>query len=105
MQTEFNSKSSKLQKAEVLAELRRVEMNYDPNVSAVEAKQLLRQWQDQNICAEVVSMAKESGHVVLFTPPHYSDLQPIRLLWAKIKSSVAKKYSLVLLLMMFGIDY
>lgn len=40
----------------------------------------------------VVTMAKELGHEVLFTPPYHSDLQPIELIWAKVKGEVAKQY-------------
>ncbi len=46
-----------------------------------------------NIDPEIVQVAREMGHIVLFTPPHYSDLQPVELVWAYIKSSIARKYS------------
>lgn len=29
----------------------------------------------------------------MFTPPHYSDLQPIELVWAHMKNTVARQYS------------
>lgn len=38
----------------------------------------------------VVAAAEKLGHRVLFTPPRYSNLQPIELLWAKVKTGVAK---------------
>ena len=32
------------------------------------------------------------GDLVLFTPPHHSDFQPIELLWAKLKGNIGRKY-------------
>ena len=40
-----------------------------------------------------VLLAEEAGHKVLFTPPYHSDLQPIELLWAKLKGNIGRKYS------------
>ena len=37
-------------------------------------------------------LAEAEGHRVLFTPPHHSDLQPIELLWAKLKGNIGRKY-------------
>ena len=37
-------------------------------------------------------MAEEHGHKVLYTPPYHSDLQPIELLWAKLKGNIGRKY-------------
>ena len=39
-----------------------------------------------------VLLAEEQGHKVVFTPPHHSDLQPIELLWAKLKGNIGRKY-------------
>lgn len=41
----------------------------------------------------ICTMAKEEGHEVLFSPPHYSDLQPIELVWAIVKGEVGRQYS------------
>ncbi|RHY18245.1 hypothetical protein DYB36_012825 [Aphanomyces astaci] len=41
----------------------------------------------------VVSMARARGHDVVFTPPHHSDLQPIEMVWAKVKSDVGVQYT------------
>ena len=37
-------------------------------------------------------LAEALGHKVLFTPPYHSDLQPIELLWAKLKGNIGRKY-------------
>ena len=38
-------------------------------------------------------MAKDRGHKVVFSPPHHSDLQPIKLVWACVKGKVGRKYT------------
>ena len=43
---------------------------------------------------QTVALAEEQGQKVIFTPPHYSDLQPIELVWALIKGNVGRQYSL-----------
>ncbi|KAE8962921.1 hypothetical protein PR001_g29544 [Phytophthora rubi] len=47
----------------------------------------------EHVEPEIVSMAKEKGHEVVFTPPHYSDLQPIEYVWANIKGEVGRQYT------------
>ena len=48
---------------------------------------------DQNIKPVVVSMAEASGHKVVWSPPHHSDLQPIELIWANVKGTVGRQYT------------
>lgn len=49
-------------------------------------------YQSDSIDAEIVQLAVEGEQCVFFTPPYYSDLQPIDLLCKKAKSGVAKLY-------------
>ena len=86
--------STKLRKCEVLAALNQLGISYDPNISAVEAKFLLRNKVSDNVLPETMQLANAAGHEVLFTPPRYSDLQPIELLWAYVKGAVGRQYSL-----------
>jgi len=44
----------------------------------------------QKMSCELI--AEQNGHCVLFTPPCHSDLQPIELLWAKLKGNIGRKY-------------
>lgn len=83
----------KWKKAEILTFLTERGESVDSNVSAVEAKGLMRRWINSHVKAEVVQLAEAAGHTVLFTPPHYSDLQPIELVWAHIKGNVGRQYS------------
>ncbi|KAF0767765.1 hypothetical protein AaE_002834 [Aphanomyces astaci] len=41
----------------------------------------------------IVSMARAHDHDVVFTPPHYSDLQPIEMVWSKVKGDVGVHYT------------
>ncbi|ETV90629.1 hypothetical protein H310_14633 [Aphanomyces invadans] len=38
-------------------------------------------------------MARARGHDVVYTPPHHSDLQPIELVWSKVKGDVGEQYT------------
>lgn len=44
------------------------------------------------VAPRVVHIAAKYGHEVVYTPPYHSDLQPIELVWAIVKSQVAAKY-------------
>lgn len=48
---------------------------------------------DDNFKPAVVSMAEAHGHEVFFTPPHHSNLQPIEMYWANIKTRVGRAYT------------
>lgn len=53
-----------------------------------------KEWCQQNVRPFVSQLAEAHGHVVLFTPPYLSELQPIELLWADLKGAVGRQYSL-----------
>ena len=55
--------------------------------------QLLRRYIRDNIPPVIVKMASDAGHELLYSPPHYSDLQPIELVWAIIKGEVGRQYT------------
>ena len=40
----------------------------------------------------VEKMAKDAGHELLYSPPHYSDLEPIETVWAIVKGKVGRQY-------------
>ncbi len=85
-------KVSKMQKTEALQELDRIGIEYHSNISAVEAKQKFGKWQVENVKTEILSLVEECGHIVIFTPPYYNDLQPIHYMKAKNKSYVGRFY-------------
>ena len=48
---------------------------------------------DECVVPMVVTMAQDAGHDILFTPPHYSDLQPIETIWVIVKGEVGCQYT------------
>ena len=48
---------------------------------------------EKNIKPIIVTMAEEAGHMVVWSPPHHSDLQPIELIWANVKGAVGRQYT------------
>ena len=53
----------------------------------------LKKWICEHGLIEIVRLAEEQGHEVLFTPLYHSDFQPIELVWETIKGGVGRKYS------------
>ena len=41
----------------------------------------------------ICTMAKSEGHEVIFSPTHYSNLQPIEVVWENVKGEVGRKYT------------
>ncbi len=70
---------SKLKKQEVIDKLLKIGIDVLNNVPSVEAKSLLREWLRKNVKLAIVELAREQSYEVIFTPPHFSDLQPIEL--------------------------
>jgi hypothetical protein len=56
-------------------------------------KAKVKEWISKNAKPEIIRLAEAKGHIILFTQPYHSDLQPIELLWARIKFRVALEYS------------
>jgi hypothetical protein len=46
-----------------------------------------------NNVINVEGLAEEQCHRVLWKPPYHSDLQPIELLWARVKGNVGRQYN------------
>ena len=43
---------------------------------------------------EVVQLAKQQGHEVMYTPPYRCDFQPIEMVWSQVKGEVGRQYDL-----------
>ena len=85
---------SKMRKQECLAFLTANCPTVDINgLTAHQLKSEVRKYVEANIPLEIVRLAEEKGHKVLFTPPYHSDLQPIELVWALVKGNVGRQYS------------
>ncbi|KAF0710418.1 hypothetical protein AaE_012530 [Aphanomyces astaci] len=48
---------------------------------------------EKHIQPQVVQMAIDKDHRVVFSPPYHSDLQPIELVWANVKGHVGRRYT------------
>ena len=53
----------------------------------------LRPHIQEKISPVILNMAKAEGHEVLYSPPHYSNLQPIETVWAIVKGDVGRQYT------------
>ena len=47
----------------------------------------------KNYLLTICAMDQDEGHGVLFSPPHYSNLQPIKIVWENVKGEVGRKYT------------
>jgi hypothetical protein len=68
-------------------------IQFDPTMSAMEMKQLIKQYITTHVKIEVEHLAEAGGHTVLFTQAYHSDLQPIELVWVRVKGNVVQQYS------------
>ena len=93
MSTRKVPECQQIEKQDVLHMLDEVGVVYHENIFVVEAKKYLKQWIANNVKPEIVTAAAEQGHRVLFTPPYYSDLQPIEYLWACVKGHIGRSYT------------
>jgi transposase len=84
--------ANRMKKAEVVAALIERGVPFEATAPVTVLKELLRAWIVANVEIEVTQLAKALGHQVVFTPPHYSDLQPIELVWALIKGVIGRQY-------------
>ena len=85
--------ASKLKLNQVIQGLLNHGIEFDNRETVLELKEKLRDFINQNIEAAVNQAAKEHGHKELFTPPYFSDLQPIELVWDHVKSAIARAYT------------
>jgi hypothetical protein len=64
----------------------------DPQDTTITLKHKVKQTIKYSELFEAARLAQEAGYRVLLTPPHHSDLQPIKLLWALVKGNVGRLY-------------
>ena len=84
---------SKLKRSDVIRELNNNGISFDASETVVELKKKLRNWIQDNVEPAIVQIARSHGHEVIYTPPHFSDLQPIEMVWARVKSAASRGYS------------
>ena len=72
-------KPFRMRKQAILHELNRYDISYAPKITAFETKILLIDWKNEHIQAQIITLAENCGHNVIFIPPHHSDVQPIEM--------------------------
>lgn len=78
------------QKAEIQAWLVKKGIQYAPGSIKAELLALTRTYEDRVKAYKIDLLAKEAGHVVLRLPPNHCELNPIELIWVRIKGFVTE---------------
>jgi transposase len=60
-------------------------------LSVVQMKHSIKEYIVKNVPMEIVRLANEQGHQVLFIPPYHNDLQPIQVLWSQMIGNIGYK--------------
>lgn len=68
----------------VTTKLYELDVPYDLYMTAVEMKINLKDWINENVKPEIVTLTENDGHKVIFTLPYHSDIQPIEMLWVLV---------------------
>lgn len=85
-------KFRKMKMNELRAYLTERNVQFDNNAHRPQLQSLCLTLFTNELKPATVLAAEALGHKVLFTPPYYSDLQPVELVWAHVKGYVGRKY-------------
>ncbi|XP_018569175.1 uncharacterized protein LOC108909344 [Anoplophora glabripennis] len=64
---------------------------FSPNLLKPQLYEIIKHNKKQHIVYKFDRLLQENGHVALRLPPYHPDLNPIEMVWAQVKNSVAKK--------------
>ena len=92
MRAEGTPKVNKLKKADAIAWLRSQGVEVNVQLSALQIKAKVSEYIKNFVPYEVVRLAEQQGHRVLFTPPYMSELQPIELVWGYVKGNIRRMH-------------
>eukprot|EP00171_Calliarthron_tuberculosum_P000839 IDg839t1 len=81
-------------KAQITEAAAAYDIAVDPKMTKPEIWDLVEEYIRKNVIPTVCDMARSAGHEVLYSPPHYSDLQPIEIVWALTKGTVGRAYTI-----------
>ena len=84
-------KVGKAKKAEIQHVLTTLGISFNAKDTLSTLRQKLKAYV-ASVDAEIVQLAKEQGHEVLYTPPYHCDLQPIEMVWSQVKGEVGRQY-------------
>ena len=82
-----------MRKNDIIEELNEYGISQDSNCTRPESANVLGIWIDEHLPLEIEQLAHESGHEILWSPPCFSDPNPIKFLRAFMKKRVAVQYS------------
>ncbi|RHY85699.1 hypothetical protein DYB37_014043 [Aphanomyces astaci] len=82
-----------MKKADMLAACETYGINVNQRLTRPVVWAVLKDHIDRVVKSEVESMAMERGHLVAWTPPYHSDLQPIEMVWSDVKGKVGRQYT------------
>ncbi|KAJ4451636.1 hypothetical protein ANN_03105 [Periplaneta americana] len=87
---ELNKAPVSSTKKEMQAWLRYHNIPYDPCYTKPVLYDIVKRSKDRFRTYEIDTVAVQHGHTVLRLPPYHCDFNPIELIWAQVKSDVAK---------------
>ena len=68
---------SKLRKTEIITYLSNAGFHFNPESYKSELARVLRQWIEEIVLIQVKLLARNCGHEIVWSPPCFSDLNPI----------------------------
>lgn len=80
-------------KSEMQDWLKRRNIPFDSSMTKPELYELVKINKEPNRRYEIDEIAKAHGHEVIRLPPYNCDLNPIELIWGRVKNSIARKNS------------
>ncbi len=83
---------AKLKKGAILSTLTGERIEVGDDVTYIEARKILKDWEAVHIEPEIVTLAKFEGHKMIFTPRYHSNLHPIGLVWGLSKGNIGRSY-------------
>ena len=86
-------KPHKMPKKDIIKKINEYSISHDSNCTRPEFANALRIWIDKHLPLEIEQLAHESGYKILWSPPCFSDLNPIEFLWALMKKQMVVQYS------------
>ncbi|KAF0706840.1 hypothetical protein AaE_013921, partial [Aphanomyces astaci] len=89
----FGTPTGSMKKADMLAACATYGVEVDERSTRPVVWAALKDHIDRTVKSEVESMAMERGHLVAWTPPYHSDLQPIEMVWSDVKGKVGRQYT------------
>eukprot|EP00977_Amphora_coffeiformis_P004960 scaffold1057_cov154-Amphora_coffeaeformis.AAC.5 len=95
-------KAYKAKSPELKEYLSRVGVAYDENDSQTLLRKKAAAYIKEFEEIEIERLANLFGHEILWTPPYYSDLQPIELVWAWMKGAIGRQYDIDTTLALVG---